>query len=91
MEFEWDPQKADHNLKKHRVDFTEAATVFADPLSITYPDPDHSRSEDRYIIIGLSAHHRLLIVAHTDRAEVTRIISAREVTHRERKLYESES
>lgn len=91
MEFEWDPKKADYNIKKHRVDFTEASTVFADPLSITYLDPDHSLDEDRYIIIGLSVNNRLLIVAHTDRDEVTRIISAREVTNRERKLYESES
>ena len=91
MEFEWDPKKADHNLKKHRVDFAEATTVFADPLSITYPDPDHYLYEDRYIVIGLSARNRLLIVAHADREEVTRIISARKVTNRERKLYESES
>ncbi len=91
MEFEWDPNKADYNLKKHGVDFIEASTVFNDPLSITYPDPDHSLDEDRYIIIGLSVANRLLIVAHTDRHEITRIISAREVTNRERNFYESES
>ena len=62
--------------------------MFNDPLSITYTDPDHSVDEDRYIIIGLSVTNRLLIVAHTDRGEMTRIISAREVTSRERKLYE---
>ncbi len=90
MEFEWDPLKAEDNLKKHGVDFTEAATVFSDPLSITYSDPDHSLDEDRYIIIGSSSANRLLIVAHTDRDESTRLISAREVTSRERKLYESE-
>ena len=90
MEFEWDPLKAEDNLKKHGVDFTEAATVFSDPLSITYSDPDHSLDENRYIIIGSSSANRLLIVAHTDRDESTRLISAREVTSRERKLYESE-
>ena len=90
MEFEWDPLKAEDNLKKHGVDFTEAATVFSDPLSITYSDPDHSLDEDRYIIIGSSSANRLLIVAHTDRDESTRLISAREVTSRERKLYEDE-
>ncbi len=90
MEFEWDPLKAEDNLKKHGVDFTEAATVFSDPLSITYSDPDHSLDEDRYIIIGSSSTNRLLIVAHTDRDESTRLISAREVTSRERKLYEDE-
>lgn len=88
MEFEWDLAKAEHNIIKHGVDFTEAATVFNDPLSITYADPDHSIGEDRYIIIGLSLTNRVLIVAHTDRGEMTRIISAREVTSRERKLYE---
>jgi hypothetical protein len=88
VEFEWDLAKAEHNIIKHGVDFTEAATVFNDPLSITYADPDHSIGEDRYIIIGLSLTNRVLIVAHTDRGEMTRIISAREVTSRERKLYE---
>lgn len=91
MEFEWDTQKAAHNHEKHGVDFLEAATVFDDPLSITYPDPDHSRDEERFIIIGQSKLGRLLIVAHMDRADATRIISARAVTNRERKLYESES
>jgi len=91
MEFEWDPNKAEHNLKKHGVDFVEASTVFVDPLSVTYLDPDHSAEEDRYIIIGLSNRNRLLIVAHTDRGEITRLISAREVTSPERNLYESES
>lgn len=91
MEFEWDPRKAEHNRKNHGVDFAEAATVFDDPLSITYPDPDHSRYEERFIIIGMSNLGRLLIVAHMDRADATRIISARSVTNRERKLYESDS
>ena len=88
MEFEWDPHKAAHNLKKHGVDFAEAATLFNDPLSITYADPDHSVDEDRYIIIGMSTSGKLLIVAHTDRHNITRLISARPVTTRERKLYE---
>ncbi len=89
MEFEWDPRKAAYNLRKHGVDFLEAATIFNDPLSITYPDPDHSNDETRFIIIGLSNAKRLLIVSHTDRRNITRPISAREVTSRERKLYES--
>ena len=90
MEFDWDPNKALHNFKKHGVDFQEAATVFAGMLSITYPDPDHSNDEDRFILIGLSNRNRLLIVAHTDRLGMTRIISAREATRSERKLYETE-
>lgn len=89
MEFEWDPRKAEHNHRKHGVDFAEAATVFNDPLSITYSDPDHSDNEERFIIIGMSFADRLLIVAHTDRYNITRLISAREVTSRGRKLYES--
>jgi uncharacterized DUF497 family protein len=76
MKFEWDPNKASHNLKIHKVTFTEATTVFNDPLSTTYPDPDHSYVEDRFISIGLSNQNRLLIVSHTDRNEITRIISA---------------
>lgn len=66
MEFEWDTNKADQNLKKHGVSFKEAATVFGDPLSLTYPDPDHSIGKDRFITIGSSISGRLLIVAHTD-------------------------
>lgn len=88
MRFEWNPQKAQLNLNKHGVDFAEATTIFRDPLSVTYADPDHSQEEDRRIIIGLSPRHRLLIVAHTDRGTCIQIISAREVTRRERRLYE---
>jgi uncharacterized protein len=88
MEFEWDPVKADFNLDKHGVSFHEAATIFASPLSLTYYDPDHSRSEERYVTVGTSEAGRLLIVAHTDRGERIRIISARTTTRRERKQYE---
>ena len=90
MEFEWDAYKARTNLTKHGVSFHEAATVFNDPFALTYPDPDHSVEEDRFITIGLCSPHRLLIVAHTDRNGRLRIISARETTHRERKLYEED-
>jgi uncharacterized protein len=89
MEFEWDAHKAILNLKKHNVSFEEAATVFGDPLSITVPDPDHSLQEDRYILIGMSANHRLLMVAHAGRGDRIRIMSARELTCREREQYES--
>ena len=76
MEFEWDSEKAAQNLEKHNVSFHEAATVFGDPLSVMFPDPDHSVGEDRYIIIGISHRDRLLIVAYTDRDDRIRIISA---------------
>jgi uncharacterized DUF497 family protein len=90
MEFEWDPNKATLNLNKHGVSFYEAATVFADPLSVTYHDPDHSSSEERYITVGTSQTGQLLIIAHTDRGDNTRIISARKTTPRERIFYEEE-
>ena len=88
MEFEWNPDKAAQNLEKHGVSFQEAATVFNDPLSMTFPDPDHSIGESRYVIIGLSRFGQLLVVAHTDRGEKVRIISARKATRQERKFYE---
>jgi len=91
MEFEWDPIKAENNLKKHGVSFKEAATVFGNSLSITYPDPDHSIDEYRFITIGSSNDGILLIVSHTDRDERIRIISAREATRQEKKFYEEES
>ena len=90
MEFEWDPKKEAKNIRKHKITFSEAATVFGDTLSTTVPDPDHSEEEDRYISIGLSQRHRLLMVAHTERGERTRIISARPLTPAEREAYEEE-
>jgi len=91
VEFEWDPKKAAKNLQKHGVSFNEAATVFGDSLGTTVPDPDHSLAEDRYITVGMSGRRRLVIVAHTERGERIRIISARELTWAERKAYEEET
>lgn len=90
MIFEWDPQKARSNASKHDVSFDEASTVFGDPLADSYDDPDHSKSERRFIIIGHSDKNRLLFVSHTSNEKVVRIISAREVTSGERKEYEEE-
>jgi uncharacterized protein len=90
IEFEWDPQKAKANTQKHGVDFVEAATVFKDPLGITAFDPYHSKDEDRYITVGTSSRSRMIMVAHTDRGNTTRIISARELTRTECKDYENE-
>ena len=89
MKFEWNPDKAQTNLKKHGVSFPEAATVFADSLSFTFSDPDHSIGEQRYITMGVSRSNRLLIVAHTERQNNIRIISARLATKKERKFYAS--
>ena len=91
MNFEWDPAKADLNRRKHRVSFEEAATVFGGPLSLTYPDPDHSASELRFVTVGTSIKNRILIVAHTDREDSVRIISVRKATRRERKYYEEKN
>ena len=88
MRFEWDEEKAGANLGKHGVSFGEALTVFGDPLSDTFDDPDHSTEERRFLIIGMSQQGRLLIVSHTDNGEDVRIISAREPTRREREFYE---
>jgi uncharacterized protein len=88
MRFTWDKKKASRNLVKHSISFEEAATVFADSLSNTFPDQDHSIEEQRFVIIGLSDQGRILVVAHTDDGELVRIISAREATHGERKSYE---
>ncbi|HEY7553804.1 MAG TPA: BrnT family toxin [Candidatus Binatia bacterium] len=91
MEFEWDPKKAAKNFHKHGVSFNEAATVFGDPLGTTVPDPDHSLAEDRYITVGRSSGRRLVMVAHTEREDRIRIISARELTRAEREAYEEET
>jgi len=91
MQFEWDSKKAAANLKKHGISFQEAATAFGDPLSLTFPDPDHSIEENRFVSMGLASTGRLLVVAHTDRNDTVRIISAREATRRERIVYEEEN
>jgi uncharacterized protein len=88
MQFEWDPKKDAANQRKHDVSFREAATVFYDPLSTTFPDEDHSASEQRFLTIGMSARGLLLVISHTERERVIRMISARPVTARERKFYE---
>ena len=88
LNFEWDENKAKSNLAKNDVSFAEAATVFGDPLSLTIPDPAHSRVEDRFIIIGSSYRQKILVVVHTERGDNIRIISARRAARRERLNYE---
>ena len=90
MEFEWDPEKENVNITKHGVSFDEAMSVFYDALSLTYPDPDHSVRENRSIIVGMSNKPRLLFISHIDKGNHIRIISARELTRKERKQYEDE-
>lgn len=90
MKFTWDPIKAEENVKVHGVDFREAATIFEDPLSTTFPDVDHSVGERRFLIIGMSAVGRILVVSHTETRDIIRIISARAATRRERRFYEED-
>ncbi|MBI5800702.1 MAG: BrnT family toxin [Verrucomicrobia bacterium] len=88
LDFEWDQAKASANLRKHGVSFEEAATVFADELSLAIPDPDHSRVEERFILLGTSYRGKMLVVVHTERGDSVRIISARPARRRERQQYE---
>ena len=88
LDFEWNNRKAASNLKLHAVSFGEAATVFADPLSLTISDPDCSSGETRFIDIGLSHQRRLIVVSYTERGDKIRIISARLASNQERQQYE---
>jgi uncharacterized DUF497 family protein len=88
LTFEWDPTKAELNVQKHGVSFEEAMSAFADLLSVTILDPDHSHGEQRYLLLGLSYHGRLLVVTHTERGEAIRIINARRAHRREKRVYE---
>ncbi len=88
MEFEIDPAKAAQNLKKHKVSFEEAASVFGDPMAYTFADPDHSIGEERWLMFGVSQTARLLTLIYTCRRGKYRIISARLATKHERKIYE---
>lgn len=89
MKFEWDPVKAASNLRKHGVSFELATKVFEDELSASFPDPDHSISEARWITFGVAPDGRVLVVAHTEYGDIIRIISARVATKKERKHYEN--
>ena len=88
MRFEWDEDKAASNLKKHGVSFDEAVTVFFDPLSATFDDPEHSLEERRLITVGYSSRGRLIVVCHTERRGSVRLFSARRATKLERRRHE---
>ena len=89
MIYEWDPRKADANLRKHDVSFEEAATVFADPFALSFDDPDHSDAQNRFITIGMSDRNRIIFLAHADGAEDRiRVISARKATKTEAHDYQ---
>jgi len=86
--FEWDPDKARDNEQKHAVTFLEASEVFDDDYSSSVPDPDHSADEERHLIFGISKQGRHLVVSYTERGDRIRLVSAREMTPRERRAYE---
>jgi len=88
MDFEWDPNKAHANQRKHGVSFTEAAEVFGDDHSSCTPDPDHSEGEERFLLFGMTSNGSYLVVAFTERQQTIRIISARHMSRQERKAYE---
>lgn len=88
LTFEWDEEKAKQNIRKHRISFEEAKTIFNDPFLMTFPDQEHSDMEMRYIDIGISIKERALIVIHTERGKNIRVISCRKATAIERKTYE---
>lgn len=85
LRFSWDDRKAAINKRKHGITFEEAVTVFLDPLARVFDDPDHSESEDRFLLVGHALNGRLLLVVHAERGDRIRIISARKPTARERK------
>ena len=88
MRFEWDAAKAAASLLKHGVGFDEATTVFGDARSVSGRDLEHSAGEARFVTLGLSSHGRVLVVCHTDRGSVVRIITARTATRKEKRVYE---
>ncbi|MBR9812705.1 BrnT family toxin [bacterium] len=93
IRFDWNPAKASSNAEKHGVTFVEAQSVFYDEYARQFFDQEHSQSEDRFLMLGLSDRSRVLLVCHCERqaGEVIRIISARKATKAERKLYEGPS
>jgi uncharacterized DUF497 family protein len=88
MQFEWEPDKARANEVKHGVTFAEATEIFADSLSSTVADPDHSEFEERFVIFGMSSTNRCLVASFTERGDRIRIISARTMTRQEQAAYE---
>lgn len=88
LAFEWDPDKAKANVARHGVSFEEAASAFADPLSLTIRDPEHSVGEERFVLLGMSFRNRLVVAVHTEKGDTIRLISARPATKAESRGYE---
>lgn len=88
QEFEWDDAKARRNVRRHRVPFVEAVSVFSDSRALTMLDQAHAEVEDRHVIVGMSDRGRILVVVYTHRARTIRIITAHRATRRERRSYD---
>lgn len=93
INFEWDAAKASANLKKHRVSFEEAKSIFYDEFGVQFFDEEHSTDEERFLMLGMSSNAKLLIVCHCERerGQTIRIISARKATQRERTFYKGDN
>lgn len=92
IRFDWDSAKATANLRKHGVSFAEAQSVFYDEFAVQFFDEEHSGSEERFLLLGMSTEARLLLVCHCERhaGNIIRIISARKATKREGTYYGGE-
>jgi hypothetical protein len=91
LSFEWDPAKAAANLAKHGVRFEVAATAFGDPHSLTIPDPKHSQTENRLVLLGQTGDGSIVVVVHVERGDRIRLISARRASRKERINYGQET
>jgi uncharacterized DUF497 family protein len=93
LRFVWDQRKARENERKHGIGFDEAQTVFLDDNALLIADPDHSEDEDRFLLLGLSARLRVLVVCHCyrEKDDVIRLISARKADRQERQQYRRRS
>lgn len=88
MQFEWDEKKHKINLGKHQLSFPEASTAFGDPMALDFDDPEHSEGEYRLLLFGLTATRKHIVISYTWEGDIIRLISAREMTKRELKIYQ---
>lgn len=87
MLFEWDENKNQTNITKHGIDFQEASTAFGDRMALDFDDPDHSLGEYRLLLLGITITQRYVVISYTERDDKIRIISAREMTRNEKRIY----
>lgn len=88
MQFEWDENKHQTNIKKHGLAFPEASTAFGDPMALDFDDPEHSEGEYRLLLFGVTATNRHVVISYTWQGDIIRLISARDMTRREKQIYQ---